>query len=262
MDIAPDAPKRPAFVQKRLMCYNINCRSEQNPGRFAFLNAVIQHNNYIVGKTPLISGHTSRCSLRQRRQTDKGRFVMFTKKCNTCGKEKQISEYHRNPKTRDGYYTSCKDCCAEYQREYRRKNKDKIRIDKKRYREENREKVLARKRKYAAENRERESARAIQWQKDNRDKVIIRSKLRRIRERSNGGELDAIEWQQIKKSFDFRCAACGKRKPLEPDHIIPVAKGGPGNAENIQPLCRSCNASKGTKIIDYRRQHYKQGRLL
>lgn len=175
------------------------------------------------------------------------------KRCKKCREWKPITYFHRNPKTKDRLSLSCKSCCAEYQRQYRAIHHAELSEAKRKYREANRDRVLQHKREYAAANRERESARAIRWQKDNRDKVIIKSKLRRVKERSNGGSITQYEWYQLCKKYDFKCLSCGKKKKLEPDHIIPVVAGGSGNISNIQPLCRSCNSKKGTKSHDYRR---------
>ena len=38
------------------------------------------------------------------------------------------------------------------------------------------------------------------------------------------------------------------------DHIIPVSMGGMDNLKNLVPCCRSCNAKKGTRDIEYLRQ--------
>ena len=50
-----------------------------------------------------------------------------------------------------------------------------------------------------------------------------------------------------------RCAICNGKfsERLKPtiDHIIPIIKGGPHIASNVQALCRSCNAKKGSKIL-------------
>lgn len=46
------------------------------------------------------------------------------------------------------------------------------------------------------------------------------------------------------------CAGCGAQAKLEADHKIPLALGGNNWIDNIQPLCRSCNARKGTRLPD------------
>lgn len=62
------------------------------------------------------------------------------------------------------------------------------------------------------------------------------------------------EWELLKKQYGYKCPCCKKVEPkitLTEDHIIPLSKGGSNYIENIQPLCKSCNCSKHTKIIRY-----------
>ena len=52
--------------------------------------------------------------------------------------------------------------------------------------------------------------------------------------------------------YGKKCLKCGSEECISLDHIIPVKKGGKNELDNLQPLCKSCNSSKGHKIIDYR----------
>lgn len=95
-------------------------------------------------------------------------------------------------------------------------------------------------------NRRRHNLRTAAWKKRNKDKVCLYSHRRRVLIRV-AGEYNIEDWRNIKRAFSFKCAICKKKKKLTVDHIIPVSKGGSNVRENIQPLCLSCNASKGNK---------------
>ncbi len=63
------------------------------------------------------------------------------------------------------------------------------------------------------------------------------------------------EWQYLKQLHNSSCLACGRSEPgitLEKDRVLPGSKGGTYALRNVQPLCRSCNAAKGDRTIDYR----------
>ena len=54
---------------------------------------------------------------------------------------------------------------------------------------------------------------------------------------------------EIFKRDGYRCRECGATKDetsLEIDHIIPVARGGTNDINNLQTLCRECNRMKHT----------------
>jgi len=46
----------------------------------------------------------------------------------------------------------------------------------------------------------------------------------------------------------YRCRYCGSWDSLEVDHVHPVAAGGTNAFENLQTLCKPCNASKGARV--------------
>lgn len=78
---------------------------------------------------------------------------------------------------------------------------------------------------------------------------------RRARKRLNDGTHTIIQWEELKKYYNFMCLCCKQTEPhikLSEDHIVPLVKGGSDDISNIQPLCTLCNSFKNSKITDYR----------
>lgn len=73
-----------------------------------------------------------------------------------------------------------------------------------------------------------------------------------IRKKRIGKALREMVWDK-KFGTEARsglCSYCSKKIEItnfECDHITPEAKGGQTCIENLQPICKSCNGSKGTQ---------------
>lgn len=65
----------------------------------------------------------------------------------------------------------------------------------------------------------------------------------------------AHEWAVIRAEVferdNYTCGYCGARGvALECDHIVPVAKGGTHELENLKTACKPCNRSKAAKSLE------------
>lgn len=83
---------------------------------------------------------------------------------------------------------------------------------------------------------------------------VVYERNRQLKKIGNLGSHNLEEWEILKAQYNWMCLFCKKQEPgikLTKDHIIPISKGGSNNIENIQPLCRSCNSKKATKIINF-----------
>ncbi|MCK9417201.1 hypothetical protein M0Q97_11165 [Candidatus Dojkabacteria bacterium] len=71
--------------------------------------------------------------------------------CRLCGKEKDISEFHKKTSAKDGHRNECKECVKIIQLKYKdidkRKKYDKLRYD------ENKDKILKNKKEYYKKNK-------------------------------------------------------------------------------------------------------------
>lgn len=141
-------------------------------------------------------------------------------------------------------YWNDTDAKAEYDKEYRQNNKEKIKVRKQKYNEENKEKVYAYKHNYYIENRERLS-------EDRHQKYLANPtyyKLKAAERRAKlGGPIPVKEWNEKLIRLNFQCVYCCSKENIQIDHIKPVSKGGTNHIDNLQPLCRACNARKSDK---------------
>jgi 5-methylcytosine-specific restriction endonuclease McrA len=151
-----------------------------------------------------------------------------------------------------------------YQKQYREKHRDALNEYLKTHRVENLEKVREIDRLRAAHKRHeyREEVNAYHRIYTSRPEFKAKDLARRLvnnhnyRARRKGaiGKFTLTEWNDLLFQYGNKCLCCQTREKLTADHVIPLANGGSNAINNIQPLCRSCNSSKGIKTTDYRRK--------
>lgn len=106
-----------------------------------------------------------------------------------------------------------------------------------------------------AEVREAARRRTREWALANPERAKQNTKIskhrRRSRERNAVGSFTRADLSELFKQQRGRCVYC--RVQLDPkgiyhvDHIVPLAKGGSNNPDNLQLLCMQCNLQKGAR---------------
>ena len=126
------------------------------------------------------------------------------KKCTKCGEVKSLDEFTNFKKGKHGKAYQCKSCFKDYfkkykqdnkeknnkhQKEYYKKNKEKILLQKKEYNKKNKEKNNKYNKEYYKNNKEKEKKRRALYRKKNKDKILLyrkknkRKKLKYLKER-------------------------------------------------------------------------------
>ena len=101
---------------------------------------------------------------------------------------------------------------------------------------------------WAKRNPERHRANSAKWSKANGWYSTQAVNERRARKRGAEGAYSRLDIDGLRQAQRNRCAHCYETGQLEVDHIVPLARGGTNWPSNLQLLCRSCNARKGTRI--------------
>ncbi len=117
----------------------------------------------------------------------------------------------------------------------------------------NPEKAKERNRRWAQTNPEKKKESVRRWARAHPEARRAHTHRRRTRKTGGGGSFTAAEFKALVRHYGGKCLCCGRTDvKLTADHVVPVAKGGTSNIDNIQPLCVPCNSSKKDKTIDYR----------
>jgi 5-methylcytosine-specific restriction endonuclease McrA len=212
-----------------------------------------------------------------------------TKTCPRCKTPKPLSDFRNDKSRADGLFSWCRDCCHANDRSETRKAQKRERQNERYATEpEYRDRVKQRMTRHyetSEEYRARQIERQAEYQsiptnkirrdmlararqasgryrqkdrdrnKDPRRRVLrkVYAQTRRARKLNTNTSFTEAEWLALCAKYHHCCLRCGQQKPLTPDHIRPLSRGGSNDITNIQPLCWHCNTCKGTKTTDYRK---------
>jgi hypothetical protein len=152
------------------------------------------------------------------------KYIGSERLCVKCNKYKNISAFSKNSSTKDGLDVYCKSCVKSNGKKWYEKNAE----------------------------RERQKRRA--YSKSHREVFNAAAERRRARIAGIEGSFTGEEFIALCGSYGNVCLACGASGGrLHADHVVPVFLGGKNSIDNIQPLCKRCNSSKGKlSTADYR----------
>ena len=204
---------------------------------------------------------------------------MKTKVCTKCGEELPLNKdyFPIRAESKDGFRNECKACKSKYIKHYysqnkagivkknceyrkakwgtfletRKKhseiNKDILAEKRKLYYQKNKLVISVKKKVYALKNKEKFTEYYLKWARGNVTKCKIKRHKREANLKSLEANLTKEQWENIKLTFDYSCAYCGEKLPLQQEHFIALDKGGGYTTRNIIPACQSCNCSKGNR---------------
>jgi len=80
--------------------------------------------------------------------------------------------------------------------------------------------------------------------------VLQENEYKNSRQAERAKVTNGVRYDVLRRD-NFTCCICGFSQGdgvrLHVDHIVPVARGGKSELENLQTLCERCNSGKGAK---------------
>lgn len=94
---------------------------------------------------------------------------MEIKQCWACKRELSLDMFYKSSHSKDGHIGICKECKSQRDKEYRTKNKDRIKEISRQYREQNKDFIKEKKKKYYEENKEEISLKHVEYRQTHKE---------------------------------------------------------------------------------------------
>lgn len=144
----------------------------------------------------------------------------------------------------------CDDCSEakrEYQRNYRKKNRERLKSYNSKWRKDNQDWIAD----WRTRNEEAIREHSRRYYESHKDESYKRRRRRIAALHNAEGDFSRGEFNELKQMFGNRCVRCGIHESscgaLHADHIVPISRDGVNTIDNIQPLCPRCNLRKGNR---------------
>jgi hypothetical protein len=211
---------------------------------------------------------------------------MSTKRCSRCDSLKEINQFKKYQRSKDGLWCYCKDCDKIVKGLSYRRNREEILDQQKYYRIKNKEIIRERNTKNRANNKKEKNKRDLEYYYANKDKILAkarerysknkakikskvkaytkanRSKVTAIKAKYRAAKYNATpDWltkehlEQIEEFYETArdLAWLNEGEILQVDHIVPLQGKevcGLHVPWNLQILSKSKNISKFNNLIN------------
>jgi 5-methylcytosine-specific restriction endonuclease McrA len=113
-----------------------------------------------------------------------------------------------------------------------------------------RERRLEASRLWKLNNPEKARAKDIEWRKNNPEKARAKDHRKRaLKKRATIADCTAAIANLKKITLCHWCDALLTKTTHTIDHVVPLARGGTHAPDNLVVACRSCNSSRGAKLV-------------
>lgn len=160
------------------------------------------------------------------------------KKCKECGKLMPLTSFPYNKIMRDNRLNICKKCKSIYNKNYREKNRNKIKINQKIWKQNNKDKNKKYSEKYRKNNKNKIKELNLKFKKTDRGRFNSYKSGSKSR-----GIKFYLSFSQFSKLINSSCHYCGDNKKIGIDRKDSKK---PYIINNCVPSCPKCNYFKGT----------------